>query len=481
VKRYPGGVGHDYKHLVQSAHRRRSRRWLPFAVGLALPLVGLAVLWVDPPEERPSTPTPQVAIGPREEPVLPEPELLAPLETEMVTPALETQESAEPASEPTVVGTALDLEVKRGDTLELLFRRNGLALADLAAMVKLPDVGKYLKLLRPGDRLNISHLEGSVLSLIREIDDIKVLSVERGENGFNAQILEREVDIRTNSAHGVIRSSLFEAGIAAGMTDKLTMAMANIFQWDIDFIQDVREGDRFTVIYEELWRDGVKVRNGDVIAAEFVNQGKSYRAARYRNANGHTDYFTPEGRSMRKAFIRAPVEFTRISSNFNPNRRHPVLNTIRAHRGVDYAAPTGTPVYAAGDGKVIVRGVQGGYGNTVVLQHGNDITTLYGHLSRFGKPRVGSRVKQGEIIGYVGQSGLATGPHLHYEYRVNGVHRNPRTVPLPPADPVPPEHQEHFRATTAELWAQLDLYGREAVTTTAAAGTPAVGEPGGSR
>ena len=234
------------------------------------------------------------------------------------------------------------------------------------------------------------------------------------------------------------------------------MDMAGIFEYDIDFIQDVRVGDKFTVIYEELWRDGVKLRDGQIVAAEFVNQGKSFRAARFLDASGRAAYYTPEGRSVRKAFIRAPLNFTRISSGFDPSRRHPVLNTIRAHRGVDYAAPTGTPIRAAGDGKVLFRGVQGGYGNTIILQHGGNITTLYGHMSRFGSARTGARVNLGDIIGYVGSSGLATGPHLHYEYRVNGVHRNPRTVPLPPADPIGAEQQAAFRAATEPLWRQLD-------------------------
>ena len=292
----------------------------------------------------------------------------------------------------------------------------------------------------------------------REIDDVKVLSIARAASGFEATTLERRLDIRTSGAHGVIQSSLFEAGVVAGMSDRITMDMAGIFEWDIDFIQDVREGDAFTVIYEEIWRDGVKLRNGAIVAAEFVNQGKAYRAARYKDATGRSDYYTPDGRSVRKAFIRAPINFTRISSNFNPSRRHPVLNTIRAHRGVDYAAPTGTPIRAAGDGKVLFRGIQGGYGNVIILQHGSNITTLYGHMSKFGKTRVGGRVKQGDVIGYVGKSGLATGPHLHYEYRVNGAHRNPRTVSLPPADPVPAEYQEDFRTATDTLWQQLDLY-----------------------
>ena len=387
---------------------------------------------------------------------------------DIVEPAVPTiseppVETVEPAS------ILLDLLVKRGDTLEVLFRRNGLSLTDLAAMVALPDASGALKLLKPGDRLEISHRDGQVLSLRRELDDIKVLSIARQESGFAANTIEREVDIRTTGAHGEITSSLFEAGNEAGIGDRTTMDMAGIFEWDIDFIQDVREGDTFTVIYEELWRDGVKLRDGEIVAAELVNQGKSFRAARFRDATGRAGYFTPEGRSVRKAFIRAPLNFTRISSNFNPSRRHPVLNTIRAHRGVDYAAPSGTPIRAAGSGKVLFRGVQGGYGNTIVLQHGSNITTLYGHLSRFGNARAGARVNQGDVIGYVGSSGLATGPHLHYEYRVNGVHRNPRTVALPPADPIPAEQQTAFKAETEPLWRQLDGYLRSASTTVQAA------------
>jgi murein DD-endopeptidase MepM/ murein hydrolase activator NlpD len=339
-----------------------------------------------------------------------------------------------------------------------LFRRHDLDLADLAAMVKLPDAAEYLRLVKPGDEIHVVHRDGRILSLHRELNERDVLWITKDNSGFETTTQQRDIEIRIVGARGVIQASLFEAGMAAGISDRVTMDMAGIFQWDVDFIQDVRVGDSFTVIHEELWREGVKLRDGKIVAAEFVNQGKPYRAVRYSDAGGRSDYYTPEGRSVRKAFVRAPVQFTRISSNFNPNRRHPVLNTIRAHRGVDYAAPTGTPVIAAGDGKVISRGVNGGYGNAVILQHGGNITTLYGHLSRFGKARVNSRVKQGDVIGYVGQSGLATGPHLHYEYRVGGVHRNPRTVSLPPADPVPSEYRDDFRATVDGLWRQFDLY-----------------------
>jgi murein DD-endopeptidase MepM/ murein hydrolase activator NlpD len=432
---------------------------------LSLPPIGAVLLVLGTPHE----PAP---------PARTEAALQPPTETPPIIGADTTAENPLQAFEPTlpaaaaepVIGpasTMLNLLVRPGDTLELLFRRNGLSLSDLAAIISLPDATRALKVLKPGDRLEIAHRDGQVVSLQRELDEVKVLSIARADRGFAARTIERQVDVRTTGAHGVIQSSLFEAGTAAGIADRLVMDMAGIFEWDIDFIQDVRDGDQFSVIYEELWRDGVKLRDGDVVAAEFINQGKTYRAARFRDNDGHVDYFTPEGRSLRKAFIRAPLNFTRISSNFNPNRRHPLLNTIRAHQGVDYAAPTGTPVRAAGTGKVLFRGVQGGYGNVLILQHGSNITTLYGHLSRFASARVGARVQQGDIIGYVGMTGLATGPHLHYEYRVNGVHRNPRTVALPPAEPVPPEHQAEFRLATEPLWRELDVFPQSAATTAA--------------
>ncbi len=445
MKPYTGGVRHDYKAPSGTFAGVRGRRWLLFAFGLSLPLVTVALLYATQPRESKQVLIPaEIAVGPIQTPSV----------------ANETPLPVEPAPAPIIepLGVALNLLVQRGDTLELLFRRNGLSLRDLAELVALPNVGAGLKLLKPGDRLAISHRDGEILSLRRELDEANVLSITREGSAFTTTTLERQIDVRESGAHGVIDSSLFEAGMAAGMSDRVTMDMAGIFEWDIDFIQDVREGDEFTVIYEEIWRDGVKLRNGAIVAAEFVNQGKTYRAARYKDASGHSDYYTPDGHSVRKAFIRAPLNFTRISSNFNPSRRHPVLNTIRAHQGVDYAAPSGTPIRAAGDGKVLFRGIQGGYGNVIILQHGNNITTLYGHMSRFGTARVGARVKQGDVVGYVGKSGLATGPHLHYEYRVNGVHRNPRTVSLPPADPVAAQYQEDFRAVTTALWQQLDLY-----------------------
>lgn len=470
MKPYKGGIRHDYKDLyVTPPARRRERRLSLFLLGLSLPLVTVSLLLTSERNESKIPTTREASTAALTELVVdipPRRNVLLEGGVDL-TPAVEAAELLPLPPDPldgrsprelvaNAAASVLELVVKPGDTLERLFRRNGLSLADLAAMVSLRDVADHLKLLRPGDTIRVEHRGGEVLAMLRQIDRVRLLSIERAEAGFDAKTIELPLEIRERIAHGEIRSSLFEAGSAAGMSDALTMTMAGIFQWDIDFILDPRVGDTFTVIYEEHFRDGERLGDGAIIAAEFVNQGKVYRAARYTDSNGRTDYFTPDGRSVRKAFLRAPVDFTRISSNFDLNRRHPVLNTIRAHRGVDYAAPTGTPVKAAGDGKVIQRGANGGYGNSITLQHGGNITTLYAHLSRFGQFKVGSRVKQGDIIGYVGATGLATGPHLHYEYRVDGVHRNPRTVPLPPADPVPESSRADFEAKTAVLWERLE-------------------------
>ncbi len=235
----------------------------------------------------------------------------------------------------------------------------------------------------------------------------------------------------------------------------MALKLANVFAWDIDFVLDIREGDRFTAVYEQIFQDGKYLRDGEVLAAEFVNNGKVYRAVRFVADSGHAGYYTPAGLAMRKAFLRAPVEFTRVSSAFNPHRQHPILNLIRGHMGTDYAAPTGTPVHAAGDGHVSFAGQRGGYGNAIVLTHGANISTLYGHMSRFARNiRVGTRVQQGEVIGYVGMTGLATGPHLHYEYLTGGVHRNPQTVQLPGAEPLRAQDLQRFRDMAAPLLAE---------------------------
>ena len=234
------------------------------------------------------------------------------------------------------------------------------------------------------------------------------------------------------------------------------MNLSEILAWDIDFVFDIRVNDDFYVLFEEIWQDNKFVTEGKIIAIEFNNNGRIIQAIRYTNKNGESNYFTPEGKSMRKAFVRAPLDFTRVSSNFNPNRKHPILNTIRAHRGVDYAASKGTKIKASGDGKVIFKGVKSGYGNVIILQHGENITTLYAHMSKFAaKIRVGQRVKQNQVIGFVGSSGLATAPHLHYEYRINGIHQNPRTVKLPKAAPIDAMFRQDFEERAYSIMREL--------------------------
>jgi murein DD-endopeptidase MepM/ murein hydrolase activator NlpD len=304
--------------------------------------------------------------------------------------------------------------VRRNETLDQIFRRLELSLTDLANVRSLDGARAALDRLRPGDLLTLVHRGGELIGLERALSLNQTLKISRdADKGFIASVEEVPLERQSATATGTIESSLFAAGSAVGLRDATTMELAEIFRWDIDFVLDLREGDSFKVIYEKLLRDGQYVGDGEILAAEFVNDGTRFRAVRYVNASGKTDFYTPDGKSLRKAFLKAPVQFSRISSVFNPNRRHPLLNRIRAHRGTDYAAPIGTPVRAAGTGHVRYRGVKGGFGNVVELEHSGQVVTRYGHLSRFAKGvATGARVEQGQIIGYVGKTGLATGPHL---------------------------------------------------------------------
>jgi len=369
---------------------------------------------------------------------------------------------AEPEPEPRF--ETLVLTVGRGDTMEKLFRKNKLSLGQLMTIAQLDEAKRLFRKIRPGDVFEITHDEGQLLSMYSKLNLTSALKIEKDESNFVAEVVDRPVETRKRHAYGVIDSSLFESAAEAGLSDKVIMNVAGIFAWDVDFVLDIRSGDNYYIQFEEIWQDGEFVTDGEIIAAEFNNNGRSIQAIRFKDKNDRSDYFTPEGNSVRKAFIRNPVDFTRISSNFNPNRRHPILNTIRAHRGVDYAAPRGTPIKASGDGKVIFRGTKSGYGKAVILQHGGNITTLYAHMSGYAaKARLGSRVRQGQTIGYVGATGLATANHLHYEYRINGVHRNPRTVSLPDAKPIAEEYRERFLATAKPIIKELEQFKRTQV------------------
>jgi len=368
-------------------------------------------------------------------------------------------DEVETADRTTPPGEKLDVIVRRHDTLDRIFRQFKLDHADLAAILGLPGARQALSQIRPGDKLTLVHEDGTVHALNRRISETEILSVTRADNGFAAEVIATPIEYRSTHAYGTIDSSLFVAARAAGVNPETIMQLANdIFGWEIDFALDIRTGDRFHLVYEQKYRDGQYLGDARILAAEFVNAGERHRAVHYASVDGQVEgYFTPDGRSMRRQFLRAPLDFRRVSSNFNPSRRHPILNTIRAHQGVDYSAPTGTSIKASGDGRVSFAGVKGGYGKVITLEHGGGISTLYGHLSGFARGlRPGQRVKQGDTIGYVGSTGAATGPHLHYEYRVNGIHRNPRTVRLPDAAPIPAGYLADFQSKSSALLAQLE-------------------------
>jgi len=353
------------------------------------------------------------------------------------------------------IASPVEIIVRRNDTLDAIFRRLSLDLGDLSAIRGLPGIRQSLDYLKPGDSIKLTRKDGEVRELSRRISDRQTLNVVRGETGFSAKLSEDPVETRVRTATASIDSSLFQAAESADVSDAIALKLATVFAWDIDFVLDIREGDRFTAVYEQIYEDGKYARDGELLAAEFVNDGKVYRAVRFE-AGGNVGYYTPQGQPMRKAFLRAPVDFTRVSSAFNPHRLHPILNTIRGHMGTDYAAPIGTPVHAAGDGRVSFEGVRGGYGKAIVLTHGGGVATLYGHLSRFARNlHDGSHVGQGEVIAYVGMTGLATGPHLHYEYLIDGVHKDPQTVHLPGAEPLHADALVKFRLATGSLLAHL--------------------------
>ncbi|MEW8506912.1 MAG: peptidoglycan DD-metalloendopeptidase family protein [Candidatus Thiodiazotropha sp.] len=377
-------------------------------------------------------------------------------------PPVASEETEAPSRPET---TTLSYEIRNGDSLASIFKKHGLSANLLHRIVHSSDTAKKLTDIRPGEMLFLDmDEEQNFFGLRLQHSKIESLEITAVDDGFKAAELSRDVEVRTNQVSGTIENSFYIAAKEAGLSEQLIMKMAGIFGWDIDFALEIRSGDRFSVIFEEDYLDGEKLRDGAILGAEFINRGRSYRALLYTDDSGRSDYYSPDGRSMRKAFLRAPVDFRRISSRFTRERYHPVLGKKRPHRGVDYAAKTGTPIKAAGDGKIIHRGKKGGYGKTVIIKHGQTYTTLYAHLSRYNKKaKRGSKVKQGQTIGYVGKTGLATGPHLHYEFRVNGVYRNPLTVKLPAAKPIAKKYREDFELKIQPLLSKLDLINRTLV------------------
>jgi murein DD-endopeptidase MepM/ murein hydrolase activator NlpD len=348
--------------------------------------------------------------------------------------------------------------IQRGDTVASLLARLQVNDPEALQLLRNNQQAKSLRQLVPGKTLRaITAADGKLVSL-RYLNGGNLLSLDRSDTGYTIKEEPAQLERRTLMKSAEIRNSLFGATDAAGLSDAIATQIADIFSTDIDFHRDLRKGDRFSVVYEVFYHRGEPVRSGRVLAAEFVNQGKAYRSVYFEYAENQGGYYTPDGKNLRKQFLRSPLEFSRITSGFTNARFHPVLQTWRAHKGIDYAAPTGTRVKASGDGVVEFAGRQGGYGNVVSLRHQSKYTTWYGHLSGFAKGlHRGKRVAQGEVIGFVGATGLATGPHLHYEFRINGVHENPLRVAMPAAPPITFEQKPRFDQMAKTYAQQLEL------------------------
>ncbi|CAH0992797.1 Murein DD-endopeptidase MepM [Sinobacterium norvegicum] len=352
-----------------------------------------------------------------------------------------------------------DVTVASGDNLSLIFSRAGLSATEVHRFVTGNDDAKLLRNIYPGEILSFQiDNEKKLQKLKYQKNKLETVQFFNVDNSFTSDTITRTPDVIVKQAHATINNSLFLAGIDAGLSQNTIMELANVFGGVMDFALDPRKGDSFTVLYEQLYLDGEPFSTGKILAAQYTNVGEVFQAYYFKDSKGDTGYFNEKGVSMRKAFLRSPVDFTRISSNFNPNRLHPVFKTKRPHRGIDYAAATGTPVYASGAGRVTASGYTKANGNYVVIQHGEAYVTKYLHLNKRNVKK-GQRVKQKQIIGTVGSTGYATGPHLHYEFLVNGVHRNPRTIvnKLPKAKSIAKGEMENFTLQTAQIVRQLDM------------------------
>ena len=347
------------------------------------------------------------------------------------------------------------VRVQPGQTLGALFQQMGVPATTMYRILEQPGARQALTRLRPGTELAFDlPLDGPLRAFRFDRDNDHRVELTIKPDAIVENVIKRPSETRTVVASGEISSSLYAAARKAGLSPGAIATMTGeIFQYDIDFT-DAQKGERFSVVYEQIWREGERIGTGNIAAATFTTGGKTYSGFRFEH-EGKVGYYTADGRPLKKAFIRMPIPYARITSGFSKARKHPVLGRTRAHQGVDYGAGTGTPIHAAGDARVSFVGWKGGYGRTVVLDHGKGYTTLYAHMSRFGKYKPGQSIKQGTVIGYVGSSGLATGPHLHYEFRIGGVHRNPLTVTMPPPEPLKGAALAAFRAQTGPALARI--------------------------
>lgn len=388
---------------------------------------------------------------------------IAPQSAPLNVPVVETVETIElpeaQAALPAAPLWQVD-QIRRDDTLDSLLARVNIRNPEAVTYLhQAPEASALATQLRPGRTiLTKTTTDGTLLELQFHIDNAHGLIVKKTGDGYSASEQPLVLENRILMKSAEIRSSLFAATDDADIPDQIALQLANVFSSEIDFNLDLRKGDHFSVVYEASFSNGELIKTGKILSTEFVNDGKAYTAVLYRDGQGHESYYTPDGKSLQKAFLRSPLEFSRISSGFSLARFHPILNTWRAHKGVDYAAPTGTLVKAVADATVAFVGTQGGYGNVIMLQHAGGIMTVYGHLSRFAAGlRKGEKIAQGTGIGYVGMTGMATGPHLHYEFRVHGEHKDPLKVALPTSIPLTPSALADFRKQAQPLIAQLDL------------------------
>lgn len=364
---------------------------------------------------------------------------------------LEADEQSIAPADPRAQWQREEIRVRSGDTFARIMSRAGYGTRAVHDLVSAGEESRRLRHLRPGHRIVIYRDEdGELAGLDFPFDADEMLRIERiaatePDSGFTAEIVPRNLQRHLVRAEGEITHSMYRAARQAGLNDRLIMQLSSVFGWEVDLGRDLRRGHRFRVLYEEIDGGDDEPIIGDIVAAKLMMGERVVEAVRFTDGDGRTDYYSPDGTSLRREFKRHPIEYRRISSPFDRNRRHPVLGVRRPHLGVDYAAPTGTPIRAAGEGRVVRRGWHGGYGRTVEIEHGSRYRTLYAHMSRFADDvRQGDRVERGQVLGYVGRSGMATGPHLHYEFIVNGTHRDPLEVDLPKADPLAEQHRDSF-------------------------------------
>ncbi len=355
----------------------------------------------------------------------------------------------------------LTAKVQRGDSLSRIFKRNGLDSRDAYRLIRLQQVKSILKI-RPGQEIKIKKDQQGELALLQYQPTVfDTLNVRVDGDKFIVEVTKREAEIRLNNAKATIHQHLLGAAKQANVSLNTMYNFITLFGWQVDFTMDLRQGDQFSLIYEELYLDNKKVGDGEIIAAELVLSGKVLRAIRHQNEQGFINYYAPDGGGIKGTFLRTPLKFGHVTSSFSKNRLHPIKKIWRAHKGVDYGAPRGTPVLTTGDGTVRLARRNGGYGKTIIIRHGGKYDTVYAHLHGYAKGiRVGVRVKQGEVIGYVGSTGLATGPHLHYEFRINGIHKNPLTVALPRSEPISQKYKSQFQKTAGIWVAELEYLNR---------------------